>query len=358
MNQTKTLQQQIGEIYRAKALIATHQAHGRRTRWTRTREIRFLFKIFSPKHPTMSKSPLFASGETLFIRVFVWSVAFFVACEFIRLFVFHQIFVFYSLCSSCPWLADSTTSFLAPFFFLSIFYFRNKQTSCRSWGTYQATMCHAIRAIHVDGQFSFIVVAYVHTFTHTHGIPWFGQSSPTNTYLLVESRWIPFIRNVPTRLRAGITFFTRLGTRLFNLCRANVEEKKWRRRGAKCCGKRRRRRVQAVEKQFLNSIFFSFRKSISSFFFKFFFVSRSLRSFFISFLCSQYCPVYHFYITVATVYYCFSCILYISSFVSWCRPASSNCSNSSVFYSLNGWGATGVSRRAVLHIPCQIKRTK
>lgn len=116
-----------------------------------------------------------------------------------------------------------------PFFSLSIFYFRNKQTSCRSWGgwgTYQATMCHAIRAIHVDGQFSFIVVAYVHTFTHTHGIPWFGQSSPTNTYLLVESRWIPFIRNVPTRVRAGITFFTRLGTRLFNLCRTNVEEKK------------------------------------------------------------------------------------------------------------------------------------
>lgn len=128
MNQTKTLQQQIGEIYRAKALIATHQAHGRRTRWTRTREIRFLFKIFSPKHPTMSKSPLFASGETLFIRVFVWSVAFFVACEFIRLFVFHQIFVFYSLCSSCPWLADSTTSFLAPFFF-SFYILFSEQTN-------------------------------------------------------------------------------------------------------------------------------------------------------------------------------------------------------------------------------------
>lgn len=123
MNRTKTLQQQIGEIYRAKALIATHQAHGRRTRWRPTRRIRFLFKEFSVQTPNDVQITVVRIRWDIIHTSFCLKCRVFCRVWICSPFVFHQIFVFYSLSSSCPWLARlDDVLFSSDFFFLFLYF--------------------------------------------------------------------------------------------------------------------------------------------------------------------------------------------------------------------------------------------
>lgn len=203
-----------------------------------TKNPNFFFSRFFCKHPTIIVVRI---RWDIIHRSFCLKNRVFRRVRMCAPFVFYQIFVFYSLSTPYAWRAGSTSSFFAPIFFFVTFYnlFSEQTNVCRSWGswgTYQQRCAMRYgRYTSMANLVSLLSHASTHSPTHAHTRTPTQVRAHQQTLIcslnLVEFR---LSEKVSTRDRAGTTFFTRLGTRLFNLCRTTVEEskkKKWRNEG-------------------------------------------------------------------------------------------------------------------------------